>query len=110
MYQLGWFSTGRDKATGDLLEAAWNSIQRGEIKAESKLGKGTTIKFYVPLKTEYAPCGDDVAEANAQIARAAGHPKRADGEVTLVGKNLDDDWSLELQAILVAQHLFRSRE
>jgi len=34
MYQLGWFSTGRDKAARDLLEAAWNSTQRGEIKSE----------------------------------------------------------------------------
>ena len=34
MYQLGWLSTGRDKAARDLLEVAWNSIQRGEIKAE----------------------------------------------------------------------------
>jgi len=34
MYQLGWFSTGRDKAARDLLEAVRDSIRRGEIKAE----------------------------------------------------------------------------
>ena len=34
MYQLGWFSTGRDKAARDLLEAVNSSIKRGEIKAE----------------------------------------------------------------------------
>ncbi len=34
MYQLGWFSTGRDKAARDLLQAVNNSIKRGEIKAE----------------------------------------------------------------------------
>jgi phosphoribosylglycinamide formyltransferase-1 len=34
MYKLGWFSTGRDKAARDLLEAVQNSIQRGEIRAE----------------------------------------------------------------------------
>ena len=34
MYQLGWFSTGRDKAARDLLEAVQNGIERGEIKAE----------------------------------------------------------------------------
>ena len=34
MYQLGWFSTGRDKAARDLLETAWNSIRRGQINAE----------------------------------------------------------------------------
>ncbi len=34
MYQLGWFSTGRDKAARDLLQAAQSSIKRGEIKAE----------------------------------------------------------------------------
>jgi len=34
MYKLGWFSTGRDKAARDLLEAVQSSIQMGEIKAE----------------------------------------------------------------------------
>jgi len=34
MYQLGWFSTGRDKAARDLLQAVVNSIKRGEIEAE----------------------------------------------------------------------------
>ncbi len=34
LYQLGWFSTGRDKAARDLLEAVNSSIKRGEIKAE----------------------------------------------------------------------------
>ena len=34
MYQLGWFSTGRDKAARDLLEAVISSIKRGEIEAE----------------------------------------------------------------------------
>jgi len=34
MYQLGWFSTGRDKAARDLLAAVQSSIKLGEIKAE----------------------------------------------------------------------------
>ncbi|MFC1984130.1 phosphoribosylglycinamide formyltransferase [Chloroflexota bacterium] len=34
MYQLGWFSTGRDKAARDLLETVHNSIKQGEIEAE----------------------------------------------------------------------------
>ena len=34
MYQLGWFSTGRDKAARDLLTVVNNSIKQGEIKAE----------------------------------------------------------------------------
>jgi len=33
-YKLGWFSTGRDKAARDLLEAVNSSIRLGEIKAE----------------------------------------------------------------------------
>ena len=33
-YQLGWFSTGRDKAARDLLTVAHNSIKSDEIKAE----------------------------------------------------------------------------
>jgi folate-dependent phosphoribosylglycinamide formyltransferase PurN len=34
MYKLGWFSTGRDKAARDLLEAVQDAIQRGEIRAK----------------------------------------------------------------------------
>ncbi|GAI78673.1 unnamed protein product, partial [marine sediment metagenome] len=34
MYQLGWFSTGRDKAAGDLLQVVNSGIKQGEIKAE----------------------------------------------------------------------------
>ncbi|UCH43911.1 MAG: phosphoglycerate transporter [Dehalococcoidales bacterium] len=34
MYQLGWFSSGRDKAARDLLTTSYNSIQQGEIEAE----------------------------------------------------------------------------
>lgn len=34
MYQLGWFSTGRDKAARDLLQAVQNQIKLGEIQAE----------------------------------------------------------------------------
>jgi len=34
MYQFGWFSTGRDKAARDLLEAVNSRIRLGEIKAE----------------------------------------------------------------------------
>jgi folate-dependent phosphoribosylglycinamide formyltransferase PurN len=33
MYQLGWFSTGRDRAARDLLTVVNDSIKRGEIKA-----------------------------------------------------------------------------
>ena len=34
LYQLGWFSTGRDEAARDLLTAVNSSIKLGEIKAE----------------------------------------------------------------------------
>ncbi|MBA7503502.1 Phosphoribosylglycinamide formyltransferase [subsurface metagenome] len=34
MYQLGWFSTGRDKAARDLLTAVNSSITLGELEAE----------------------------------------------------------------------------
>jgi len=34
MYQLGWFSTGRDKAARDLLKAVNSSIKQSEIEAE----------------------------------------------------------------------------
>ncbi len=34
LYQLGWFTTGRDKAARDLLAAVQSRIKSGEIKAE----------------------------------------------------------------------------
>ena len=34
MYRIGWFSTGRDEAARDLLTAAVEAIQKGEIKAK----------------------------------------------------------------------------
>ena len=34
MYQLGWFSTGRDKAARDLLKVVNSSIKQGELEAE----------------------------------------------------------------------------
>jgi len=34
LYQLGWFATSRGKTSKKLLEAVWDSIHRGEIKAE----------------------------------------------------------------------------
>ena len=34
MYQLGWFSTGRDKAARDLLQATQSNIKQGNIGAE----------------------------------------------------------------------------
>ncbi len=33
-YQLGWFSTGRDKAARDLLQAANSSIRLDKIRAK----------------------------------------------------------------------------
>ena len=33
-YQLGWFSTGRDKAARDLLKTVQTSIKQAEIKAQ----------------------------------------------------------------------------
>jgi phosphoribosylglycinamide formyltransferase-1 len=34
LYQLGWFSTGRDKAARELLKAVKHSIELGEVEAE----------------------------------------------------------------------------
>ena len=34
MYQLGWFSTGRDEAARDPLETVNSGINQGEIRAE----------------------------------------------------------------------------
>ena len=48
-YKLGWFSTGRDKAARDLLEAVQKCIRRGEIEAEiifvfSNRGRGESAE------------------------------------------------------------------
>ena len=34
MYRVGWFSSGRDEAAGDLLTVVQDGIRRGEIKAD----------------------------------------------------------------------------
>ena len=34
MYQLGWFSTARGPGSRELLRAAWEAIQRGELEAQ----------------------------------------------------------------------------
>ncbi len=33
-YKIGWFSTGRDQAAGELLRVVYQSIQQGDIEAE----------------------------------------------------------------------------
>jgi len=55
MYQLGWFSTGRDKAAGDLLEAVRSQITLGEIEAEivfvfcsREPGESPACLFFLP--------------------------------------------------------------
>ena len=60
MYKLGWFSTGRDKAARDLLEAVQNSIQLGEIKAEivfvfssRELGESEESDLFLRLVEDY---------------------------------------------------------
>ena len=62
MYQLGWFSTGRDKAARDLLQVVNNSIKRGEIEAEiafvvsnhlTKLGAREGFSTLIELTQRY---------------------------------------------------------
>jgi phosphoribosylglycinamide formyltransferase-1 len=60
MYQLGWFSTGRDKAARDLLQAATSSIELGEIKAEiafvfsnRELGECEDSDLFIKLVESY---------------------------------------------------------
>ena len=64
MYQLGWFSTGRDKAARDLLQAVQSQIRVGKIQAqivlvfcnrepgeseESDLFLGQVEDYHIPL-------------------------------------------------------------
>jgi len=60
LYQLGWFSTGRDKAARDLLQAVQNSINQGEIEAEiafvfsnRELSESKESDLFLKLVEEY---------------------------------------------------------
>jgi phosphoribosylglycinamide formyltransferase-1 len=60
MYQFGWFSTGRDVAARELLEAAYSGIKRGEIKAELAFifcsrepGESTESDLFLKLVRSY---------------------------------------------------------
>ena len=60
MYQLGWFSTGRDKAARDLLKTVNSSIKQGEIKAEiafvfsnRELGESEESDLFLKLVEDY---------------------------------------------------------
>jgi len=60
MYQLGWFSTGRDKAARDLLQTANNCLKLGKIKAEiafvfcnRELGESQESDLFLKQVEEY---------------------------------------------------------
>jgi len=61
MYQLGWFSTGRDKAARDLLKVVYRSIRQGEIKAKLAFvfcsreeGEAEDSDLFIKLVGEYS--------------------------------------------------------
>jgi len=60
LYQLGWFSTGRDKAARDLLQVVQDSINQGEIEAEMAFvfsnrepGESKESDLFLKLVEEY---------------------------------------------------------
>ena len=60
IYKLGWFSTGRDKAARDLLQAVQSGIKSGEIKAKiafvfcnRKLGESAESDLFLKLVEHY---------------------------------------------------------
>ena len=60
MYQLGWFATSRGKTSKKLLEAVWDSINRGEIEAEiafvfsnREVGEGENSDRFFELVRSY---------------------------------------------------------
>ena len=60
MYQIGWFSTGRDKAARDLLKTVQSSIKQGEIEAEIAFvfcnrepGESAESDLFLKLVEEY---------------------------------------------------------
>jgi len=59
-YQIGWFSTGRDKAARDLLSVVHRSIGQGEIEAEIAFvfcsrepGEGEESDLFIKLVKDY---------------------------------------------------------
>ena len=59
-YQLGWFSTGRDKAARDLLTVVYDSVKRREIEAEiafvfcaREAGESEASDLFIKLVREY---------------------------------------------------------
>jgi folate-dependent phosphoribosylglycinamide formyltransferase PurN len=60
MYQLGWFSTGRDKAARDLLSVVQQSLSQGEIEGEinfvfsnRELGESRESDLFFQLVSSY---------------------------------------------------------
>jgi len=60
MYKIGWFSTGTDEATRDLLTVVNNSINQGEIKAEIEFvfcnrepGESEETDLFIKLVEDY---------------------------------------------------------
>lgn len=60
MYQIGWFSTGRDKAAQELLVTVKDSIEQGQIKAEISFvfsnrepGEADESDFFFRLVKDY---------------------------------------------------------
>jgi CheY-like chemotaxis protein/nitrogen-specific signal transduction histidine kinase len=69
----------------------------GHISAESTLGKGTTVTFFIPLKTQDDGYGD-------HISVAAGQPPRRDGQVQASSDDKSDSIAAgPLPKILVAE-------
>jgi hypothetical protein len=50
--------------------------------------------------------GDQRAEAHAQVTFTARHPEGADGEVALLGEDLNHHRLVKLQGVLLAEHAF----
>jgi folate-dependent phosphoribosylglycinamide formyltransferase PurN len=60
LYQLGWFSTGRDKAARDLFQTVQNSIYQGKIEAKMvfvfsnrELGESKESDLFLKLVEDY---------------------------------------------------------
>ena len=71
MYQLGWFSSGRDKAARDLLTSVRDSIKLGEIKGEIAFvfcnrepGEAKESDLFIKLVEDYR---DTVCKLEAEV-------------------------------------------
>jgi len=105
LYQIGWFSTGRDKAARDLLQAVQNSIEQGEIETEIAFvfcshepGESEESDLFIRLVEDY----------NIPLV-CFSYPKFKKKESTLIPNDVDTLSLWELGLRILPYRAFKNR-